>query len=65
MSKEDKEEEKENKKKINTPFVAYKIVKENAKNPEIINEKFDLFVSNLEELYDNDAEELSDENIFK
>lgn len=64
MTKEDKEEEKEKKKKLNTAFVAYKVVKENAKDPEKVNEKFDNFVSNLEEFYTNEASDVSDENIF-
>lgn len=65
LTKEDKEEEKEKKKKLSTPFVAYKIVKENAKNPEKINEKFELFTTNLSDLYTNEVSELTDDNIFK
>lgn len=64
MSKEDKEEEKEKKKKLNTAFVTYKVVKDNAKEPEKVNEKFDNFVSNLEEIYTNESSEVTDENIF-
>ncbi len=65
MTKEDRAEEKEKKKKLNTPFVAYKVVKENAKDPEKVNEKFDNFVSNLEEFYSDESAEVDDENIFK
>lgn len=65
LTKDDKEEEKANKKKLSTPFAAYKVVKETTKNPEEFNAKFDLFNENLGDAYTKTFDELSEENIFK
>lgn len=65
LSDEEKKEIKENKKKLNTPFVAFKPVKETTKNPEKLNEKFDLFVANLQESYTSQFEALPEDNLLK